>query len=125
MPRISSTGWPAAKPDVIVAELGDGILGEYGVQDILEDPAARELGGAWVLCANDPVGAAGGVRHLKETYGIQVDVVAGPATDNAVGIRFVEQRGGTARAQRASGCRRPGRPHSGEGRAEDRGEEGS
>ena len=28
----------AAKPDVIVAELGDGILGEYGVQDILHDP---------------------------------------------------------------------------------------
>ena len=25
------------KPDVIVAELGDGILGEYGVQDILRD----------------------------------------------------------------------------------------
>ena len=28
----------AAKPDVIVAELGDGILGEYGVQDILHEP---------------------------------------------------------------------------------------
>src|SRR5438552_3434451 len=25
------------RPDVIVAELGDGILGEYGVQDILHD----------------------------------------------------------------------------------------
>ena len=36
-PRGSSTGSPAAKPDVIVAELGDGILGEYGVQDILRD----------------------------------------------------------------------------------------
>ena len=34
-PRASSTGWPQGKPDVIVAELGDGILGEYGVQDIL------------------------------------------------------------------------------------------
>jgi hypothetical protein len=47
-----------------------------------------------VLCANDPVGASGGVRHLKETYGIQVDVVAGPATDNRVGIRFVEREVG-------------------------------
>ena len=28
----------ASKPDVIVAELGDGILGEYGVQDILHAP---------------------------------------------------------------------------------------
>ena len=31
------------QPDVIVAELGDGILGEYGVQDILRD---AELAGA-------------------------------------------------------------------------------
>jgi hypothetical protein len=47
-----------------------------------------------VLCANDPVGASGGVRHLRETYGINVDVVAGPATDNRVGIRFVEREVG-------------------------------
>ena len=32
--------------------------------------------------------------HLKEKYGIQVDVVAGPATDNRVGIRFVEREVG-------------------------------
>ena len=44
-----------------------------------------------MLCANDPVGAAGGVRHLQEAYNIKVDVVAGPATDNRVGIRFVER----------------------------------
>lgn len=77
--------------DVIVAETGDGIMGEYGVQAILADPELKALAGAWVMCANDPVGAAGGVRHLKETYGIDVDVLAGPATDNAVGVRFVEQ----------------------------------
>ena len=36
--RASSTGSRGStKPDVIVAELGDGILGEYGVQDILLD----------------------------------------------------------------------------------------
>jgi hypothetical protein len=88
--RIILSELAAADVDVIVAETGDGIMGEYGVQSILEDPELRGLGGAWVLCANDPVGAAGGARHLKEQYGIQVDVVAGPATDNRVGIRFVE-----------------------------------
>ncbi|MBJ6761947.1 DUF1611 domain-containing protein [Myxococcaceae bacterium JPH2] len=81
----------AANVDVIVAETGDGIMGEYGVQAILADPELKALGGAFVLCANDPVGAAGGVRHLREVYGIEVDMVAGPATDNAVGVRFVEQ----------------------------------
>jgi hypothetical protein len=79
--------------DLIVAETGDGILGEYGVQAILADPGLRAWGAAFVLCANDPVGVEGGVRNLKEVYGIDVDVVAGPATDNRVGGRFVATLG--------------------------------
>lgn len=77
--------------DVIVAETGDGIMGDYGVQAILADPELRGLAAAFLLCANDPVGASGGVRELSEKYGIQVDVVTGPATDNRVGVRFVER----------------------------------
>lgn len=80
--------------DVIVAETGDGIMGEYGVQAILADPELRALGTVWVFCANDPVGVAGGVRDLKERYGIAVDLVTGPATDNRVGVRFVEREVG-------------------------------
>ena len=79
--------------DIIVAETGDGILGDYGVQSILADPALRDVASAFVLCANDPVGVAGGVKHLREAYGIAVDVVSGPATDNRVGVRFVESLG--------------------------------
>jgi len=77
--------------DVIVAETGDGIMGEYGVQDILAAADLRGLGTVFVFCANDPVGVAGGVAHLKSEYGIQVDLVTGPATDNRVGCRFVER----------------------------------
>jgi len=80
--------------DVIVAETGDGIMGEYGVQAILSDPVLRGRGRAFVLCANDPVGVAGGVTMLRERFGIQVDVVAGPATDNRVGVRFVQREFG-------------------------------
>jgi len=80
--------------DVIVAETGDGIMGEYGVQDILADAALRGLGTVFLFCANDPVGVAGGVAHLKSKYGIQVDLVTGPATDNRVGQRFVEREVG-------------------------------
>jgi hypothetical protein len=79
--------------DVIVAETGDGILGEYGVQAILADPELRALGKAVIFCANDPVGVAGGQRELLESYGLKIDVVAGPATDNRVGIRFIERLG--------------------------------
>lgn len=79
--------------DVVVAETGDGILGEYGVQEILADAALMRSSAAFVLCANDPVGVAGGLEHLQADYGIAVDLVAGPATDNGVGVRFVEGLG--------------------------------
>ncbi len=79
--------------DVVVAETGDGILGEYGVQQILQDAHLKAASAAFVLCANDPVGVAGGVEHLKADYGIATDLVAGPATDNGVGVRFVEGLG--------------------------------
>jgi hypothetical protein len=79
--------------DLIVAETGDGVMGEYGVQAVLADPELRSWGAAYVLCANDPVGVEGGLRYLRETFGIPVDVVAGPATDNRVGVRFVQTLG--------------------------------
>lgn len=77
---------------VIVAELGDGILGEYGVAEILSGESLKSSAAAIVLCANDPVGAWGGKRVLRERFGLTVDVVSGPATDNAVGTRFVTEQ---------------------------------
>lgn len=79
--------------DLIVAETGDGIMGDYGVQAVLADPELRDCAAAYVLCANDPVGVAGGVSFLRERFGIAVDVVSGPATDNQVGVRFIESLG--------------------------------
>jgi hypothetical protein len=87
--------------DVIVAETGDGIMGEYGVQAILQDPELMALSGVFIVCANDPVGAAGAVHNLTTTYGIQADLIAGPATDNRVGERFVATLGLPARNARA------------------------
>ena len=76
---------------IIVAETGDGIMGDYGVQSILADKDLMQRAAAIVLCANDPVGCAGGVREMRERYGLEVDVVTGPATDNHVGVRFVKR----------------------------------
>lgn len=82
--------------DLIVAELGDGVLGEYGVQDILADHELQSLGAAMVMCANDPVGAWGAQRILSEQYGLHIDVVSGPTTDNKVGTDFVQRSLGLA-----------------------------
>ena len=81
-------------PDVIVLELGDGLLGEYGVEAILDDDGIRDALTAVVLCANDPVSAWGGAKILREQFGIEPAIVTGPATDNAVGVNQIAARTG-------------------------------
>ncbi|HEU4700406.1 MAG TPA: hypothetical protein VFS40_14575 [Gemmatimonadales bacterium] len=82
---------PRGRPDVIVAELGDGILGEYGVQDILRDAELMGAGAAHVLCAPDPVGCWGSAELYRREYGLPITVVTGPATDNEVGREYVRR----------------------------------
>ena len=73
-------------------ELGDGLLGAYGVDAILSDAAIRDALTAVILCANDPVSAWGGAKILRDSFGIEPAVVTGPATDNAVGIDQIRER---------------------------------
>lgn len=80
------------KPDLIVIELGDGLLGAYGVEAILEDARIRDAFTAVILCANDPVAAWGGAKILRDQFAIEPAVVTGPATDNAVGIDQIRER---------------------------------
>jgi hypothetical protein len=89
--RTLITRLAAARPDVIVAELGDGLLGAYGVAAILEDAEIRAAFSAVVLAANDPVAAWGGVRMLRERFGIEPVAVTGPATDNIAGTEIIEE----------------------------------
>ncbi|HEX4495044.1 MAG TPA: hypothetical protein VIE43_05180 [Thermoanaerobaculia bacterium] len=89
--RTLVTRLAAGRPDVIVAELGDGLLGAYGVAAILEDERIRAAFTAVVLAANDPVAAWGGVRMLREQFGIEPVAVTGPATDNIAGTKIIEQ----------------------------------
>jgi len=80
------------EPDVIVLELGDGLLGAYGVEAILSDELIRDAFTAVILCANDPVSAWGGARLLRDSFSIEPAVVTGPATDNAVGVDQIMER---------------------------------
>ncbi len=75
--------------DVVVAETGDGIIGSYGVRSLLEDEQLRAATKCHVLTANDLVAAWGGKRLMEEELGLKVGVIAGPATDNEVGVRYV------------------------------------
>jgi hypothetical protein len=83
---------PRARPDVIVAELGDGILGEYGVQDILHDGELMGVAAAHVVCAPDPVGCWGVAELYAHEYHLAITVLSGPATDNDVGSDYIRAR---------------------------------
>ena len=72
------------RPDAIVVELGDGIIGYYGVQEILRDAEILSKTKAHVMAANDLVAAWGAVQLLRG-WGIELDVLTGPATDNDAG----------------------------------------
>ncbi len=80
----------AARPDVIGAELGDGILGEYGVQDILRDPELARAGAAWIMAAPDPVGCWGAAELMRNEFGLPITAITGPATDNEVGRDYIQ-----------------------------------
>ena len=80
--------------DLLVVECGDGLLGDYGVMDVLRAPDLAKSATAVVLAANDPVGAWGG-GLLLEQVGLRADVVTGPATDNEAGCRSIRETVGT------------------------------
>jgi len=90
--RTLTTRLAAEQPDLVVVELGDGLLGAYGVEAILADPDIRNAFTAVVLAANDPVAAWGGVKILRNDFGIEPTAVTGPATDNVAGTRIIEER---------------------------------
>ena len=79
-----------ARPEVIVAELGDGILGEYGVQDILLDDGLMALAAAHVVAAPDPVGCWGAHQLFMHQFHRPITCFTGPATDNQVGRDYIQ-----------------------------------
>ncbi len=80
------------RPDVIVAELGDGILGEYGVQDILLDAGLMGIGAAHVVAAPDPVGCWGSSQLFTHQFQLPITCFTGPATDNQVGRDYISSQ---------------------------------
>jgi hypothetical protein len=80
-------------PDLIVVELGDGILGSYAVDSVFEDAQLRDATAAIIFCASDYVGAWGGIELFRRR-GITVDVVAGSVTDSQMGEDYIQNEFG-------------------------------
>jgi hypothetical protein len=78
-------------PDLIVIELGDGILGGYSVDTIFADLELLEATAALVFCASDYVGAWGGIELLRRR-GVEVDVISGSVTDSRMGEDYIREQ---------------------------------
>ncbi|HXX92717.1 MAG TPA: hypothetical protein VEN81_03730 [Planctomycetota bacterium] len=76
--------------DVVVMELGDGIMGHYKVDRFFDDRALMSHIDAVVFCASDLTAAWGGKEILAQR-GIPVTVVCGPATDTEAGVTYLEK----------------------------------
>jgi hypothetical protein len=86
-----------SSPDLIVIELGDGILGGYSVESIFDDAELRAATAAIIFCASDYVGAWGGIELFRRR-GIEVDLIAGSVTDSQMGQDYVEREFGVLAA---------------------------
>ena len=84
-------------PDLIVIEMGDGILGGYSVESVFEDAELREATAALVFCASDYVGAWGGIELLRRR-GIEIDVISGSVTDSQMGEDYIQKEFGVPAA---------------------------
>jgi hypothetical protein len=76
-------------PDLIVIELGDGILGGYSVDTVFSDFELLDATAALVFCASDYVGAWGGIELLRRR-GVEVDVISGSVTDSKMGEDYIK-----------------------------------
>jgi hypothetical protein len=76
--------------DLILMELGDGIMGHYKVDRFFDDRALMSHIDAVVFCASDLTAAWGGKEILAQR-GIAVTVVCGPATDTEAGVTYLEK----------------------------------
>ena len=86
------------RPDFIILEMGDGILGGYQVASVFDDQEFMGISVCTMLCANDLMGVWGAVQwmnqHGKVPQARRPALISGPVTDSGEGIRYIEDHWG-------------------------------
>lgn len=78
------------KPDCILVEFGDAVLGEYHVADILKNTIFLSQVKMIVLAANDLAGIKG-TMDILQSLGLTIDLVTGPIANSHVGVDLIEK----------------------------------
>jgi hypothetical protein len=76
--------------DLVVVELGDGIMGHYKVETVLTDPDIMRHVASVVVCAGD-ITAAYGAKHYLDRFGVEICAFSGLATENVSGSGYIEE----------------------------------
>jgi len=79
-----------SNPHIIIAEFGDGIVGEYNVSKILSNNWFKKQIKVLIVSANDLTGAWG-AKQIIEKLGLKIDLITGPVTNNQTGVDFIEK----------------------------------
>jgi len=79
-----------SRPDLIIVEFGDGILGEYNVDKLLQCPAINQNLATTIIGANDLAGAWG-AKEILQRYGISIGAITGPVANSETAIAFIEK----------------------------------
>jgi hypothetical protein len=87
--------------DIIVMELGDGIMGHYKVERFFDDRALMAHIDAVIFCASDLTAAWGGRQFLAQK-GVRVTAFCGPVTDTEAGVTYLERTVGIPAANSLS-----------------------
>jgi hypothetical protein len=79
--------------DLLIVELGDGVLGHYKVESVINNAEIMASVAAVVVCAGDLMAAYGAKLYL-DTLGVAIDAFSGLATENVSGSDYLEERFG-------------------------------
>ena len=88
--QVARTVLASLDGDLLIVELGDGVVGHYNVESILADPEIMASVAAVVVCAGDIMAAYGAKLYL-DRLGVRVDAFSGIATENVAGSGFIEE----------------------------------
>lgn len=75
--------------DLLIFELGDGIMGHYKVESVINDENIMASVAAVVVCAGDLMAAYGAKVYLDK-LGVVIDAFSGLATENVSGSDYLE-----------------------------------
>ncbi|MEK7523290.1 MAG: hypothetical protein AAB569_06900 [Patescibacteria group bacterium] len=81
------------KPDLILMEFGDSLLGAYHVMDLLDYQPIKKQIEFVILAANDLLGIKGTIEILNEKK-LKIDLVTGPIANSKIGIDLIKKNFG-------------------------------